>query len=288
MGVHKMNSTKLVKFPVLSWFNVKISPKVKCWQRAAFSNPISAKEFVNLIMETSIQNHIKNVIYAKYGGWIIVGIGVDIPCYKFIEKYSEAYDSVFAKVGAVHLEAIQDFSEFLMSDWIDELGLVVFSEKLEDLFPTFPDKIAKLAKIKSNLKVFSKKTKASTLSEILREIYNEYLSLKPRYENFQKIFKIMKLIAVVDESVIKALYRSTSLGNLGSKTIGRLVNELIDADFLSEKMTFVTRRIVLYRNAIDHYDASKNDLYKFDTNDLEIALMDLCDMAEFALTKNVI
>lgn len=283
-----MNPTKLVKFPVLSWFNAKISQEVKCWQRAAFSNPISAKEFVDLLMETSIQRHIKNVIYAKYAGWIITGIGVDIPCYKFTEKYDEAYDNVFKKVGAVYLEPIQDFSEFLMSDWADELELAVFSEKLEDLFQIYPKKIAKLVKIKSNLKIFSVKTKANTLSEILREIYSKYLSLKPRYENFQKIFEIMKLIVTVEESVIRALYKAARLGNLGSKTIGKLVNELIDADFLSERLTFITRRIVLYRNAVEHYNASSNDLYKFETSDLEIALMDLCDLVEFATAKNVI
>ena len=278
---------KLVRFPVTALFTTEIPDNVKYWERRGFSNPLSAKEFANLIMDSVIGKHVSKIIFARYCNWIVLGIGMTIPRSLFLERYGQHYDELCKKIGGVYLEAIHDFREFLMSDWIPEMNMIVFGDSLNDLFQVSIDS-HELANIKLRLRKASESLRKTMLSEILTKIEEKYLALSPIYAKASDVFEVMKLCNSVLENSVKQIYREKNLGTLGRKTMGRLVSEIEDKADIPRNLVFKMQRTLYYRNKIEHYDMIDASEYKLSISDLNSMLVDMLDIVEFYLSEAIL
>lgn len=268
---------KFVKFPVIALFTTDIPENVQYWERRAFSNLFSAKEFASIIKESSMGENIEKIIFASYSGWIICGMGIKIPRYEFLSKFDEYYTEICHKVGGVYLEGIENFQEFLMSDWVPDLGMIVFSDSVEDLQDN------KLSIIKSRLRDASATSKNEMLSQVLIKIESKYLSLKPIYHDASDIFEIMKLSNSILDNYVRQLY-VRKVGAIGRKTMGILVSEIEDKTDIPKHLALKLRRILYYRNKIEHYDLIDPSEYKLEMQDLEVILTDMLDILEYLKT----
>jgi hypothetical protein len=206
-----------------------------------------------------------------------------IPSYKFTSKFDEYYYELCEKVGGVSLEGIEDFQEFLMSDWVPEMSMIVFSDSADDLFPT---NIAenKQAKTKLRLREAVATSQNEMFSQILKKIESKYLSLRPIYHNASDIFEVMKLCNSVLDNCIRQVYLK-KIGQIGRKTMGRLVSEIEDKASIPKYLALELRRVLYYRNKIEHYDMIDPSEYKLEMPDLEVILMDMLDLVEYYLKE---
>lgn len=278
---------KFVRFPVTALFTTEIPEDVKYWERRGFSNPLSAKEFADLIMNSVIGKHVSKIMFAKYCKWIVLGIGMKIPRSLFLERYGQYYDELCMKIGGVALEAIHDFREFLMSDWIEEMNMVVFGDSLNGLFQTSIES-HKLVDIKLRLRKASESLQNKMLSQTLAKIEGKYLALSPIYAKASDIFEVMKLCDSILENSVKQLYQKNKLGHVGRKTMGRLISEIEDKVNIPRHLALKMWRALYYRNKIEHYDMIDTSEYKLDMSDLEVMLMDMLDIIEYCLSEAIL
>ena len=278
---------KLVRFPVTALFTTEIPEDVKYWERRGFSNPLSAKEFANLVMNSVIGKHVSKIIFAKYCRWIILGIGMKISCSEFLERYGQCYDELCMKIGAVALEAIHDFREFLMSDWIEEMNMVVFGDSMDGLYHTSVES-HELSDIKHRLRKASESLKSEMLSQILAKIEEKYLALSPIYANASDIFEAMKLCDSILENSVKQIYRKKKLGHIGRKTMGRLISEIEDNVNIPRHLALKMQRTLYCRNKIEHYDMIDPSEYKLNMSDLETMLKDMLDIVEYCISEAIL
>lgn len=273
---------KFVKFPVTALFTTDVPEDVNYWERRAFSNPLSAKEFAKIIKDSSIGEHISKIIFASYGGWIILGMGMKIPRHKFTAEHDQYYYELCKKVGGVSLEGIEDFQEFLMSDWVPEMNMVVFGDSVDILFQTSIES-NKLSSIKLRLREASATSKNEMFSQVLEKIENKYLSLSPIYHKASDIFEVMKLCDSVLDNCVRQLHLR-EVGTIGRKTMGVLVSEIEDKTDIPKHLVLKLRRILYYRNKIEHYDLIDPSEYKLEMQDLEVMLTDMLDVLEYLET----
>ena len=278
---------KFVRFPVTALFTTEIPEDVKYWERRGFSNPLSAKEFADLIMNSVIEKHVSKIMFAKYCKWIVLGIGMKIPRSLFLERYGQYYDELCMKIGGVALEAIHDFREFLMSDWIEEMNMVVFGDSLNGLFQTSIES-HKLVDIKLRLRKTSESLQNKMLSQTLAKIEGKYLALSPIYAKASDIFEVMKLCDSILENSVKQLYQKNKLGHVGRKTMGRLISEIEDKVNIPRHLALKMWRALYYRNKIEHYDMIDTSEYKLNMSDLEVMLMDMLDIIEYCLSETIL
>ena len=278
---------KFVRFPVTALFTTEIPEDVKYWERRGFSNPLSAKEFADLIMNSVIGKHVSKIMFAKYCKWIVLGIGMKIPRSLFLERYGQYYDELCMKIGGVALEAIHDFREFLMSDWIEEMNMVVFGDSLNGLFQTSVES-HKLVDIKLRLRKASESLQNKMLSQILAKIEGKYLALSPIYAKASDIFEVMKLCDSILENSVKQIYQKNKLGHVGRKTLGRLISEIEDKVNIPRHLALKMWRTLYYRNKIEHYDMIDMSEYKLNMSDLEVMLMDMLDVTEYCLSEAIL
>ena len=278
---------KFVRFPVTALFTTEIPEDVKYWERRGFSNPLSAKEFADLIMNSVIGKHVSKIMFAKYCKWIVLGIGMKIPRSLFLERYGQYYDELCMKIGGVALEAIHDFREFLMSDWIEEMNMVVFGNSLNGLFQTSIES-HKLVDIKLRLRKASESLQNKMLSQTLAKIEGKYLALSPIYAKASDIFEVMKLCDSILENSVKQLYQKNKLGHVGRKTMGRLISEIEDKVNIPRHLALKMWRALYYRNKIEHYDMIDTSEYKLNMSDLEVMLMDMLDTIEYCLSEAIL
>lgn len=277
----------LAKFPVGAYVATNIPANVKYWERRAFSNPLSAKEFADMIINSAIAKEVVKIVFAKYAGWVILGLGMKIPPHEFTERYGQYYDELCEKVGGVYLEAIINFENFLMSDWIDEMGLVVISDTVEGLYQTKIEN-HRLAAFKIRLREVATYFKAGMLSEMLQRIERKYLALSPTAYRESEIFEILKLCDNVCESLIKRVHKHLRLGPPRRKTLGIIVREIENEGSLPKSLLFKMGRIVEYRNKIEHYDLADIKEYRFEKMDIEIVLSDMLDIADYVISQHIL
>lgn len=278
---------KFVRFPVTALLTTEIPRNVKYWERRGFSNPLSAKEFADLIMNSVIGKNVSKMMFAKYCNWTILGIGMKIPRSLFLERYGQYYDELCMKIGGVYLEAVHDFQEFLMSDWIPEMNMVVFGDSINGLFQTSIES-HKLVNIKLRLRKASESLENKMFSQTLAKIEEKYLALSPIYANLLDIFEVMKLCDSILENSVKQIYRKQKLGDIARKTMGRLISEIEDKVDIPRHLTLKMWRTLYYRNKIEHYDMIDPMEYKLSILDLETMLMDMLDIVEYCISEAIL
>jgi hypothetical protein len=269
---------KITKFPITAMFTTEIPSDVNYWERRGFSNPFSAKQFAELVSDSLFSEHIKKLVFALYGRWIVFGIGMGIPRYEFLEKYGPYYDELCKKVGGVYLEGIEDFTEFLMSDWIPEMGMVIFTDSIEE-------ESNELADIKNKLMEVSQSVPNRMLSDLFLKIEERYLALSPLYAKASDIFEVAKLCDTVSENCIKNIYLKKKLGSLAMKTLGSLIRELQQRGNLPGHLNLRLHRVLYYRNKIEHYDLIDPTEYEFTMIDLKTILTDMLTIAKYSLAE---
>jgi len=200
------------------------------------------------------------------------------PSYKFLEKFGPYYDELCKKVGGVYLEGIEDFRDFLMSDWIPEMGLVIFSDSIEE-------ESNELADIKNKLIDASQSVTNGMLSDLFLKIEERYLALSPLYAKASDIFEVAKLCDTVSENCIKKIYVNKEIGSLGRKTLGALIHELEDRGNLPRHLNLRLHRVLYYRNKIEHYDLIDPTEYEFTMIDLKTILTDMLTITKYSLAE---
>lgn len=278
---------RLVRFPVYAYFETDIPDRVAYWERRAFSNAESARKFSEIIRQSQISKIIVKTIYASHGGWIIVGFGMMLPAYEFNRTHQELYYELCKKVGGVYLEPIEDFDEFLGSDYIDELEMTVFSDRTDNLYQ-HPPRSEKLAKAKIRLRKAADAIGNEKLARLLNDLEQRYLVLRPDAEERENILDIMKLCDTVTDGVIRQVYRYHKLGIIGRKTLGQLVPRIIDEEVVSKRIGFEIQTLVSYRNKVEHYDVLDRAEYELSKSDLELVMCHMLDLVEYCLGQGIL
>jgi len=270
------------RFPLLAYFATEIPDNIVYWERRAFSNAESARSFSQLIHESQIGSFIVKTIFASHGGWFIVGFGMSLPPEEFNQRYDEFYSELCKKIGGVSLEQVEDFDNFLASDWIDELMMTVFSDKLEDLYQN-PLQSQKLARAKIRLRELSEGVANEKLTRLLRDLEAKYLALRPDFEKPEEILEIMKLCNTITEGVVRKVYSDKNLGKIGRKTLGQLVQRIMDEEAVPKRVGFEIHTLVSYRNKVEHLDVLDEAEYELSKSDLELVISHMLDFVEYCL-----
>lgn len=276
-----------VRFPLLAYFATDIPDNIAYWERRAFSNAESARRFSKMIHESQIGSSIVKTIFASHGGWIIVGFGMSLSPEEFNEKYDELYSELCKKIGGAYLEQVEDFDNFLASDWVDELMMTVFSDKIDDLYQS-PLPLLKLARAKIRLRELSEGVANDKLARLLKELEDKYLALRPDFEKPEEILEIMKLCNTITEGAVRQVYSHKNLGKIGRKTLGQLVQRIVDEEAVPKRVGFEIHTLVSYRNKVEHLDVLDEAEYELSKSDLELVISHMLDFVEYCLGQGIL
>jgi hypothetical protein len=276
-----------VRFPLLAYFTTDIPDNIAYWERRAFSNSESARRFSKIIHESQIGSIIVKTIFASHGGWIIVGFGMSLSPEEFNEKYDELYSELSKKIGGAYLEQVEDFDNFLASDWVDELMMTVFSDKVDDLYQS-PLPLLKIARAKIRLRELSEGVANEKLARLLKSLENKYLALRPEYEKPDEILEIMKLCSTITEGAVRQVYSHEKLGKIGRKTLGQLVQRIVDEEAVPKRVGFEIQTLVSYRNKVEHLDVLDEAEYELSKSDLELVISHLLDLVGYCLGQGIL
>jgi hypothetical protein len=277
----------VVRFPLLAYFATGIPDNIVYWQRRAFSNAESARRFSKMIQESQLATKVVKTIFASHGGWFIVGFGMSLPAEKFNEKYDELYSELCKKIGGAYLEQVEDFDNFLGSDWVDELTMTVFSDKIDDLYQT-PQPLQKLARAKIRLRELSEGVANENLARLLKRLEEKYLALRPDFEKPDEILEMMKLCNTITEGAVRQVYSHEKLGKVGRKTLGQLVQRIVDEEAVPKRVGFEIQTLVTYRNKVEHLDVLDQAEYELSKSDLELVISHMLDLVEYCLRQNIL
>ena len=212
---------------------------------------------------------------------------MSLPATKFNEKYDELYSELCKKIGGAHLEQVEDFDNFLGSDWVDELMMTVFSDKVEDLYQT-PQPLQKLARAKIRLRELSEGVANEKLARLLKRLEEKYLALRPDFEKPDEILEIMKLSNTITEGAVRQVYSHAKLGKIGRKTLGPLVQRIVDEEAVPKRVGFEIQTLVTYRNKVEHLDVLDQAEYELSKSDLELVISHMLDLVEYCLGQNIL
>ena len=277
----------LVRFPLLAYFATDIPHNIVYWERRAFSNAESARRFSKMIQESQLATKVVKTIFASRGSWFIVGFGMSLPAVEFNEKYDELYSELCKKIGGAYLEQVEDFADFLGSDWVDELMMTVFSDKIEDLYQT-PQPLEKLARAKIRLRELSEDIGNENLARLMKRLEEKYLAFRPDYEKPDEILEIMKLCNTVAEAVVRQIYSHAKLGKIGQKTLGQLVQQIVVEEVVPRHVGFEIQTLVTYRNKVEHLDVLDQTEYKLTKSDMELVMSHMLDLLEYCLGQSIL
>jgi hypothetical protein len=276
-----------VRFPLLAYFATNIPGNIVYWERRAFSNAESAREFSRMIQESQLATKVVKTIFASHGSWFIVGLGMSLPAVEFNEEYDELYSELCKKIGGVYLEQVEDFDDFLGSDWVDELMMTVFSDKIEDLCQT-PQPLQKLARAKIRLTKLSEDVGNENLARLLKHLEEKYLALRPDYEKPDEILEIMKLCDTIAEAAVRQIYSHKGLGKIGQKTLGQIVRQIVVEEVVPRHVGFEIQTLVTYRNKVEHLDILDQTEYKLTKSDMELVMSHMLDLLEYCLGQGIL
>jgi len=278
---------QIVRFPLLAYFATDIPDDIAYWERRAFSNVESARRFSEMIHESQIASIIAKTNFASYGGWIIVGFGMSLPPERFNSKYDELYSELCKKIGGAYLEQVDDFDSFLASDWVDELMMIVFSDKIDNLYQN-PLQSQKLARSKIRLRELSANVENERLARLLRSLEEKYLALRPDFEKPNDILEIMKLCNTITEGAVRQVYSHEKLGKIGRKSLGQLVPRIVDEETVPKRIGFEIQTLVSYRNKVEHLDVLDQAEYELTKSDLELVISHMLDLVEYCLGHGIL